>query len=641
MPPTVKHQKVVLRIDAEQRLVSGSTDLTIHPDRDFRELRLHCRQLRVLGVQVNGIATRSRWDDPLRQVAKLRAGQNDGIIGAFDKSHPGATARAEQGELVIYATPTHSQSKGKFEPMLVHVDFALRRPVAGAHFSESSSSAAPRAAHFFASARAPGPWGARLWLPCIDTRESAAPFDIFVTTHARHVTACCGVLKEHIVTAEPVESLDDNFANARISAQDWEAWSKTCAGVAEFVGQSRRLPRSVVEAESAKGSEACEPVTAREAWLAEWCTYQRLQHEQQKLPPKAVEMLEALTGWEWSALRTSHYHIKKSVLPSNLVLAAGPFAVLPDPELPHVTHLGVPGRGRLEELKHTVACFREIYYFIEGYAGSPAMPRRSYQQVFVDGFSIPHGRERRRFGDGWSAGYGCSLLSSDLLHGPSSIETTFAARQAMAEALASFCFGSMISAAEPTSRWIVMALARFLSLKYLGQAFGKTYYEFALCSDADETSRLCDDYPPISDEWCGNTASPELLEYMARRGTLILHMIERRVGEEALQQTIRSLAKDADGAIVSLKRRASRLTSEYFFEVLETKARQSPQKFVEKCAARPAPECWFVLRARLTGDCVCCRDRQLAHAAAAGRVRLARARQQDRGGAPAAIRGDD
>ena len=146
----------------------------------------------------------------------------------------------------------------------------------------------------------------------------------------------------------------------------------------------------------------------------------------------------------------------------------------------------------------------------------------------------------------------------------------------------------MISAAEPTSRWIVMALARFLSLKYLGQAFGKTYYEFALCSDADDTSRLCDDYPPISDEWCGNTASPELLEYMARRGTLILHMIERRVGEEALQQTIRSLAKDADGAIVSLKRRASRLTSEYFFEVLETKARQSPQKFVEKCAAHPA-----------------------------------------------------
>ena len=45
--------------------------------------------------------------------------------------------------------------------------------------------------------------------------------------------------------------------------------------------------------------------------------------EERQLPASASAMLENLPGWEWSALRTSHYNLKQSVLPSSLVLAAG------------------------------------------------------------------------------------------------------------------------------------------------------------------------------------------------------------------------------------------------------------------------------------------------------------------------------
>lgn len=46
-PFSVLHQKLVLRIDAAQSLASGFTELTLKCLEDFKELQLHCRQMRV------------------------------------------------------------------------------------------------------------------------------------------------------------------------------------------------------------------------------------------------------------------------------------------------------------------------------------------------------------------------------------------------------------------------------------------------------------------------------------------------------------------------------------------------------------------------------------------------------------------
>jgi len=575
-PFNVLHQKVVLRIDAAQCLVSGFTDLTLECLEEFRELRLHCRQMRVLAVHADGVPTRFDLSDPLLRVVPAGTAVS---AEAFDKHFDSAVSASEDGELCVTAASQHAAKKGTFKPLVLRVEFALPRPVAGAHFVEGPG------AHFFAaSSRTAGPWGARLWMPCIDTGADAYPFDIYVTTHARHVVACCGVLKNHLVTTDANDQLDDNFANARVDHKDWVVWTRIREGVVEFVEQTNRLPRSVVENESIHRTHqptGGDELTLREAFLAEWCNYQRLLREDRKLPATACGLLESIPGWEWAALRTSHYNLKQSVRPSSLVLAAGPFNVLPDPELEHVTHIGVPGRGRLEELRHTTACFPEIYSFVESFAGAKAVPRRTYQQVFVDGLPSS-GVEDRRFGDGWTSGHGCTLLSSDLLHGPRSIETAIAARQAMAEAVASHSFGNVITPAGPESRWLVIALARFVSLKYLGQAFGKTYYQFRLAQDAEETSRLCDDYPPLSDPWCGNTSTPALLDFVAKRGCMILHMVESRVGADILADTIRTLAQDASGVVLAKKKAAERLSTQYFFDVLESKSRHSAKKFVEK-----------------------------------------------------------
>jgi hypothetical protein len=95
-PFTVQHQKVVLRIDAAQCLVSGFTDLTLECLEDFRELRLHCRQMRVLAVHADGVPTRFDMSDPLLRVVPagtaVSAEVFDKHFGRGAVHHSGTTA---------------------------------------------------------------------------------------------------------------------------------------------------------------------------------------------------------------------------------------------------------------------------------------------------------------------------------------------------------------------------------------------------------------------------------------------------------------------------------------------------------------------------------------------------------------------
>jgi len=68
---------------------------------------------------------------------------------------------------------------------------------------------------------------------------------------------------------------------------------------------------------------------------------------------------------------------------------------------------------------------------------------------------------------------------------------------------------------------------------------------------------------------------------------MLLHMVESRVGADTLADCIRTLAQDSSGVDRSKKKKAERLTTEYFFDVLESKARHSARKFVEKWIDEP------------------------------------------------------
>jgi hypothetical protein len=620
----VARQKVVLRIDTKRCVARGWTELQVETKARISELRLHCRQAQVLSVTVDEKPADFEQADPLALVVNPATLEDQKITaGAFDRAYAEASRRCSEGELTV-TLPSPSGPKCK---LTLRIDFVLARPATGARFVEGAEGV-PRAPHFYAAAvssrcagGAGGSWGARMWFPCDDAAEVAHPIELVITTPCTEVAVCSGHLDKHTATDHPAEVLHEVLANARVDDGDesWDVWQSILERVSRFLAEYKRLPRADDWVQGSAGSarrtavRGAAVVTAQmEAWLAEWCNHQKVRWGRGELSEHAIERLESLPGWEWESMRTSYFKIKKPVAASAIVLAVGPFVVLPDPHLGHVAHTAVPGRGRPAELEHTVATFHEIYDFIEGYAGKAAVPHRGYSQAFVDGMELPAAGPssvgRRQFGDGWAVGYGCALLSSDLLHGPGAIEQAIDARHAMAEALASQCFGVTIQAvrrsksSDKSARWLVLALARFVALKYLGHAFGTTFYRHTLSEDAAITYETCDDYPKLSAGLCAETCSARLLDYLARRGTLVLHMVEQRVGVEALQDTIRELAASANGAQKDAKKKSSSfLTTKYFFDCIERHSRLSVKSFVDKWvdkAPMPRLQCGYCYHQR-------------------------------------------
>eukprot|EP01048_Picozoa_sp_COSAG05_P030009 COSAG05_NODE_10191_length_578_cov_1.290188_1_plen_159_part_10 len=132
-PFAVKKQTVVLRVDTDACLVQGYTELVIKPgSTDIKDLKLHCRQLKVLNVKVDDHTAKFKHEDPLAQSIvpeSVLAGQDasgqdlDGKVTVehFGEYYMKALVKSEAGELVISMPPILFAE----EEIKVRVDFVL------------------------------------------------------------------------------------------------------------------------------------------------------------------------------------------------------------------------------------------------------------------------------------------------------------------------------------------------------------------------------------------------------------------------------------------------------------------------------------------------------------------------------------
>jgi hypothetical protein len=522
------------------------------------------------------------------------------------------------------------------QDLTLRVHFVLACPLAGSSFL-SCSAATPRAAHFYTHGGQPGPDGPRLWLPCVDTPTESYPFDFYITCHARCLAVCTGKLQQ--VVAHGAEDEEDEVPDGSATAPElelaqapgerqWVLWQATCDRLYNFMEQTGRLPRATRDGDERGVSSALLTVTAAErqlerqllavgqrpthspkaaarregelavaaeAELAGWALLQRRRWVAGALSPLAIAQLQKLPGWEWEPLKTYHYRTWRPVLAAVVCLAAGPFMLLPEPtpSLPAVSHGCLPGVGRLEQLRHTTRHFEELHRFVRELAGEKAVPfgSRPYTQLFVDGLPLcGAGVPRTAFGHGWRGYADVTLLSAELLHGPEDLEAALAARRAMAEALAAHFFGTVIAPRDAGSRWLVVALARYVARKYLAQVYGHTHELHALYLESNEVVASCDDFPALSSALAGGSSSQEVLDFVAKKGTLLLHMVEVRLANGQLREALQQLVIDANSTQAKTRQDARQLTAEAFF------SRWIKDAVTDTCIAHPAQ-----LRALLIG----------------------------------------
>jgi len=240
--------------------------------------------------------------------------------------------------------------------------------------------------------------------------------------------------------------------------------------------------------------------------------------------------------------KTFHYQVTVPTCAPKIGLAVGPFEIFVDPNMHEVTHFCLP--HLLPLLKDTVAFLHETFEFYEELL-SFRYPYSSYKQVFVDeAYS-----ESQTFAS-------MTIFDTNLLHSKHIIDQTYETRRILSRALAEQYFGCYISMHTYADAWLTKGISSFLGLQYLKKAFGNNEYRhwisclldqvieyeqkyggFALDPSAHKHTESDFYFSPRSLQ----TASPQYLEAYVKKATLVMRMMEDRIGRELLLQVYNKL----------------------------------------------------------------------------------------------------
>jgi transcription initiation factor TFIID subunit 2 len=234
-PFKLTHQKVSLRVDMQQRLLEGFTEMTLMPFHEKVDiLKCHSRQCQIEKVLINGTECTYQLQDPLAEFVR-----GDAVPAASDdveEKYADALSAANQGELIIQLPDsmnlfvlstkdddTQSEKKStmeeidrvdmneesdvednehrskkentsKYQTIHVRIDYKLIEPVAGVYFVLPDSHFYPdRLSYMYI-------WSsynnARIWVPCFDYWQDTCNWELEFVVDKRYSVICNGELQE-------------------------------------------------------------------------------------------------------------------------------------------------------------------------------------------------------------------------------------------------------------------------------------------------------------------------------------------------------------------------------------------------------------------------------------------------------------
>mmetsp|Transcript_1535 Transcript_1535/g.5363 ORF Transcript_1535/g.5363 Transcript_1535/m.5363 type:complete len:1045 (-) Transcript_1535:209-3343(-) len=226
------------------------------------------------------------------------------------------------------------------------------------------------------------------------------------------------------------------------------------------------------------------------------------------------------------------YDLVYPVQASEIGVVAGMFKVLADPRTPStVTHFCLPGRAK--ELVYTgpdiLDRARKFFY---SFLGKP-LPVGSFKQVFL-GYGQGTKTPQCTFG-------GLGIFAADTLHSERSIDQHYVARRAICSVVASTYFGVCVRPRGPQNAWLVTGISEYLTALCLKDTLGNNWYKLHV---VDITKSMC--------EKLGGTISlaeasqSDLANTSARhRAHLLVYMVEKRGGMDAMQRVLRDIVAEA------------------------------------------------------------------------------------------------
>ena len=239
--------------------------------------------------------------------------------------------------------------------------------------------------------------------------------------------------------------------------------------------------------------------------------------------------------------KTFHYQITTPTCAPKIGLAVGPFEIFVDPNMHEVTHFCLP--HLLPLLKETCAFMHETFEFYEELL-SFRYPYSCYKQVFVD--------EAYSSSQSYAT---LAILDTNLLHSKHIIDQTYETRRILSRSLAEQYFGCFITMNSWADAWLTKGIANFLGYQYYKKAFGNNEYRMCIMKMLDEVIDYEQKFGGFPLDPSGHrhsedfhfsnrslqTLSPLYLDAYTKKATLVIRMMEERIGRELLLQVFNKL----------------------------------------------------------------------------------------------------
>eukprot|EP00698_Gefionella_okellyi_P024393 TRINITY_DN8586_c0_g4_i1.p1 TRINITY_DN8586_c0_g4~~TRINITY_DN8586_c0_g4_i1.p1 ORF type:complete len:1042 (+),score=252.59 TRINITY_DN8586_c0_g4_i1:136-3126(+) len=237
-------------------------------------------------------------------------------------------------------------------------------------------------------------------------------------------------------------------------------------------------------------------------------------------------------------MKTFYYIVEAPVRAREIVVAAGPFEILVDPEKRTITSFCPP--GRLSDLTHCTTALGGMFEFFDKFFNTSGPFAASLKAVFVPG----------AYEDA-TAYVSTAVMSADLLHGPREIDQTLITRRHLAYSMAYSWVSGILTATTLADVWILHGMTNYVTDLYMRTIYGNNehrhrLYQRMLDVVARERSLAANSFrgaAPLSGQF---THEEEALSALAlNKAAFVFHMLDRRIGAEPLKKLIQQLVQQA------------------------------------------------------------------------------------------------
>nr|CAH0103828.1 unnamed protein product [Daphnia galeata] len=203
-PYKLAHQILSLTgINLQTKSVIGFVELTLLPQKEFRQVFLNVKQCRIYKITLNdNVELQFQYFDPTQDICPDSSTKS---LDAFTPAHQEAVSSTDPdsnlGELIIRipSEAQHLMTEGR--SLRIGIEFSLEQPAGGLHFvvPAGEGTLAERCAHMFSYG-----WenSSRLWFPCIDSFSEVCTWKLEFTVDASMTAVSCGDLTEVVYTQD-------------------------------------------------------------------------------------------------------------------------------------------------------------------------------------------------------------------------------------------------------------------------------------------------------------------------------------------------------------------------------------------------------------------------------------------------------